>query len=224
MADLKISQLTSLNQGDLASNDQLAIVDVDSTETKKITSAALIAGGLTILSDGTIPVSKLVDGTARQLLQTNAAGTSVEFASNIDIPGTLDVTGAATFDDAVTIQGDLTTASDITLQNQKDLRFGEATANGTNYVGFQAPASIAANLTWTLPATDGTAAQVLSTNGSGTLGWSTPSVDTPILESQQTISVNYTLTTGYNGVSAGPVEVADTYTVTVPVGALWVIV
>jgi hypothetical protein len=105
MADLKISQLTSLNQGDLAGNDQLAIVDVGSTETKKITSAALIAGGVTVVSDGTIPVSKLVDGTARQLLQTNAAGTNVEWASNIDIPGTLDVTGAATFDAAVTTTG-----------------------------------------------------------------------------------------------------------------------
>ena len=55
-----------------------------------------------------IAVSKLADGTARQLLQTDAAGTGVEWASNIDIPGTLDVTGAATFDGSVTVQGDLT--------------------------------------------------------------------------------------------------------------------
>jgi hypothetical protein len=108
MADLKISQLTSLNQGELVGNDQLAIVDVDNAETKKITSAALITGGVGLISDGTIPVAKLVEGTARQLLQTDAAGTGVEFASNIDIPGTLDVTGAATFDNSVIIQGDLT--------------------------------------------------------------------------------------------------------------------
>jgi hypothetical protein len=61
-----------------------------------------------IASNAEIAVSKLADGTARQLLQTDAAGTGVEWASNIDIPGTLDVTGAATFDAAVTIQGDLT--------------------------------------------------------------------------------------------------------------------
>ena len=47
-------------------------------------------------------------GSARQLLQTNAAGTDVEFTSNIDVPGTLDVTGAATFDSSVTVAGDLT--------------------------------------------------------------------------------------------------------------------
>jgi hypothetical protein len=464
MADLKISQLTNLNQGELVGNDQLAIVDVSESETKKITAAALLANVATVLPDGSIPVIKLVDGTARQLLQTDAAGTSVEWASNIDIPGTLDVTGAATFDNNVIIQGDLTvngtetiintqtldvedknivigkvvtpsditadgggitlkgdtdktinwvdatdawtlsehvniasakeyriagtkvldatslgsavvsssltsvgtigtgvwqgtaigtayggtgqttysngqlligktdgtlakatlTAStgvtitnadgsitisatgsggtvtsvtatsplastggatpdisiqdgttaqkgavqledstsststtkaatpnsvksaydladlagtvaaaalpkaggtmtgDITLNAQSDLRFADA--DSSNWVAFQAPATVASNVTWTLPATDGTASQVLSTNGSGTLGWSTPSVDTPILESQQTISVNYTLTTGYNGVSAGPVEVADTYTVTVPAGAVWVIV
>jgi hypothetical protein len=40
----------------------------------------------------------LADGAARQLLQTDAAGTGVEWASNIDIPGTLDVTGTSTFD------------------------------------------------------------------------------------------------------------------------------
>lgn len=48
--------------------------------------------------DGEILVTKLVDGTARQLLQTDAAGTGVEWASNIDVPGTLDVTGVTTLD------------------------------------------------------------------------------------------------------------------------------
>jgi hypothetical protein len=67
-----------------------------------------------------IPVGRLADGTARQLLQTDAAGTGVEWASNIDVPGTLDVTGAATFDAGVTIQGDLTvngTTTTIDTQN-----------------------------------------------------------------------------------------------------------
>jgi hypothetical protein len=51
------------------------------------------------------------------------------------------------------------------------IRLGEATANGTNYVGIQAPASLAANVTYTLPSADGTSAQVLQTNGSGTLSF-----------------------------------------------------
>ena len=55
------------------------------------------------------------------------------------------------------------------------LRLGEATANGTNYVAVQAPASLAANTTYTLPSADGTSGQLLSTNGSGTLSWATAS-------------------------------------------------
>ncbi len=45
-----------------------------------------------------IAVSKLADGAARQLLQTDTAGTGVEWTSNVDVPGTLDVTSTATFD------------------------------------------------------------------------------------------------------------------------------
>jgi hypothetical protein len=46
----------------------------------------------------------------------------------------------------------------------------------------------------------------------------------PIAETAQIISANLTLSTGFNGLSAGPVEVAATYTVTVPAGAVWAIV
>jgi hypothetical protein len=53
------------------------------------------------------------------------------------------------------------------------IRLGEATANGSNYVGIQAPTTLAANVTYTLPTADGTSGQVLSTNGSGTLSWAT---------------------------------------------------
>lgn len=47
----------------------------------------------------------------------------------------------------------------------------EDTDNGTNYVGFQAPASIPSNVTWVLPSADGSSNQVLATDGAGTLSW-----------------------------------------------------
>jgi len=81
------------------------------------------------------------------------------------------LTGAASSN--VLKTGDTLTGN-LILANQSGLRFGEATANGTNYVGFQAPATIATDVLWTLPATDGTSNQVLKTNGAGTLSWSTP--------------------------------------------------
>jgi len=50
----------------------------------------------------------ITEGTARQLLQTNAVGNGTEWTSDIDVPGTLDVTGVATFDNNVVITGNLT--------------------------------------------------------------------------------------------------------------------
>ena len=43
-------------------------------------------------------------------------------------------------------------------------------------------------------------------------------------ENQATINENYTMTTGNNMMSAGPVTVGSGYTVTVPSGSRWVIV
>ena len=58
--------------------------------------------------------------------------------------------------------------------NTSELRFYELAANGTAYVGFKAGDSIASNLIWTLPSTDGTNGQALTTNASGVLSWATP--------------------------------------------------
>lgn len=53
-----------------------------------------------------------------------------------------------------------------------ELRCAEPSASGTNYTALKAQAQ-AANITYTLPAADGTSGQVLSTNGSGTMSWLT---------------------------------------------------
>lgn len=55
--------------------------------------------------------------------------------------------------------------------NTTEIRFAELAANGTNYVGFKSPDSLAGNVIWTLPIADGTNNQVLSTDGSGHLMW-----------------------------------------------------
>lgn len=59
---------------------------------------------------------------------------------------------------------------DVTLNAQSDLRFADS--DSSNWVAFQSPATITANVTWTLPNADGSAGQFLSTNGTGTLSWS----------------------------------------------------
>ncbi len=59
-------------------------------------------GPLTIqtshLADDAVTVEKIADGAARQVLQTAANGTDVEWTDDVDLPGTLDVTGEANFD------------------------------------------------------------------------------------------------------------------------------
>ena len=84
---------------------------VTTGDTGTVTSTMILDGAIVdadINASAEIAVSKLADGAARQLLQTDAAGTGVEWASNIDIPGTLDVTSAATFDSTVAVTGALT--------------------------------------------------------------------------------------------------------------------
>jgi len=56
-----------------------------------------------------------------------------------------------------------------------NLKLYEDTDNGTNFVSLKAADTIASNVTFTLPAADGTSGQVLQTNGSGTLSFTTPS-------------------------------------------------
>ena len=69
-----------------------------------------------ISASAEIAVSKLANGTARQLLQTDAAGTGVEFTDDVDIPGTLDVTGAVTLDSTLQVDGVATFNANIVME------------------------------------------------------------------------------------------------------------
>ena len=77
------------------------------------------------------------------ILQWNASTSRWENTTNVDFSGTVSLVG-----------------------NANELRFYE----GSNYVGFEAPA-LAADQIWVLPATDGSADQVLKTDGAGNLSW-----------------------------------------------------
>lgn len=82
-----------------------------------------------------IPVSKLANGTAYQLLQTDSAGTGVEWTSNIDVPGTLDVTGVTTLDSTLEVAGLLSADGRIELpagtESTPSLSYGADAASGT---------------------------------------------------------------------------------------------
>ena len=111
--------------------------------------------------------------------------TTLTAADNLDI--TIDPSGTGIFK----------IAGDAQLQAQGDLRFADA--DSTNYVAFQAPSTVASNVTWTLPASDGTLNQGLVTNGSGVLSFVTTSAS--ITDTSADATVSYptfiTATSGY---------------------------
>jgi hypothetical protein len=65
------------------------------------------------------------------------------------------------------------TAGQVDITGTGDLRLQDTT--GGEYVAIQAPGTISASYTLTLPAADGTSGQVISTDGSGNLSFTTPS-------------------------------------------------
>lgn len=153
-AGIAFSKLATLSSGSIiVGNSSNAAAAVAMTGDVTISNAGVtsIASGAIVNADvsatAEIAVSKLADGAARQLLQTDAAGTGVEWTSNVDIPGTLDVTGVGTFDaatrgsvgtltDAATITPDFAVANhfSVTLAGNRTL------ANPTNLVAGQSGA------------------------------------------------------------------------------------
>jgi hypothetical protein len=73
----------------------------------------------------------------------------------------------------------------------------------------------------TSAATDGYILTVSSAATSG-LAWSAPPVDLLSL-SKQTLSSDYTIESGYNANSVGPVTIASGITITIPSGAVWLV-
>jgi hypothetical protein len=68
------------------------------------------------------------------------------------------------------------TAGQVDITAQGDLRLQDTT--GGEYVAIQAPGTVSASYTLTLPAADGTSGQALVTNGSGTLSFAAAGIST----------------------------------------------
>ena len=228
-AAIAYSKLATLTSGNivLGSSANIATsVPITGDVTISNLGVTAIASGVIINADidaaAAIAGSKIVAATtsvvgAVQLSDSTSTTSSVLAATPTAVKAAYDLADAALPKAGGTLTGN------VILDNQVDARFREATANGTNYVGFQAPATISTDVLWTLPATDGAAGQALVTNGSAVLAWAAAGGSSVITESQQVIGADYTLTAGYNGMSAGPVEVTATFAVTVPANATWVI-
>ena len=153
-------------------NNALSAIQTTNSGTSRPTGA--VAGQLWLdTTSATTPTLKYYDGADDISLATiDHVGNTVNWLdSTVSITG-LSTTATAT---VLTLTDSASTSTvNLIIDNQKEIRFRETTANGTNYVALKAPASLSADLTFTLPTADGTNGQVLSTNGSGVLSFITP--------------------------------------------------
>src|SRR6056300_1321835 len=99
------------------------------------------------------------------------------------------------------------------------LKLNEGTSNGTNFIGLKAPNSVTASTTFTLPDGDGTNGQILTTDGSGNLTFSSAAAGTFTLSadsgSDDTFTTGNTLTfAGGTGIDSTVTTNAGTQTLT----------
>ena len=189
-------------------NNALSAIQTTNSGTSRPTGAT--AGMLWLdTTNATNPTLKFYDGADDISLATiNYTANTVDWLdSSVSITG-LSTTATGT---VLTLSDTAhTTTVNLVLNNQTEIRFSELTANGSNYVGFKAPASLSADKIWTLPSADGTNGQALVTNGSGVLSFTTISTGT----SWQSVQ-----TTGFTAVSGRGYPCNTTssaFTVTLP--------
>jgi len=107
--------------------------------------------------------------------------------------------------------------ADVYTQAQADSTFLTPTGDGSGLTGIDA-----------LPSQSGQSGKYLTTDGSSA-SWDTLDTDANtttkgLYEHAHTISANYSITSGNNAMSAGPVTVDTGYSVTIPTGSTWTIV
>lgn len=172
-------------------------------------------------------VNAISDGYLNASARLNSSNSTV---------ANLSVTGGSTFAGKIAGSSGLSIAGNSTLASgtgesvsigggaaASELRFLEPSGSGTNYMAFKAQA-MAANVTYTLPAADGSANQVLQTDGAGTLSWATGSVAVKMVSLEhsagQAVTTSAALTYDTEKEDVGGLHDAGSNTrVTVPAGA-----
>lgn len=145
-------------------NQELFIHDLSYVNFKQINGTALIAQS----RDLTVTALNALFTAPPQLRDhLDVNGKNITSSSNGDVTLDPDGTGAIVLK-SNTIKMEGAGSVDLSV-----LKFFEAPLLEGNYVGFKGPLSIASDVEWTLPGSDGTANQGLGTDGSGTLSFQT---------------------------------------------------
>jgi hypothetical protein len=207
IAGTKVLDATSLGSAVVSSS--LTSVGTIATGTWSASTIAVDKGGTgqTSYTDGQLLIGNTTGNTLDKATLTGGSGVSItNGGGSIEISASLDKINEGNTEAEV-----VDTGSDghfkVTTEGTERIRIGPAGQIGLAGANY------------------GTSGQVIKSGGpSGAVTWGdSTAVASVILENQQTISSDYTLTTNYNGVSTGPVAVNNGVTVTVPSGAVWAI-
>jgi hypothetical protein len=158
-----------------------------------VTSVGFTGGIVSVATSTTTP-AMTVAGTSGGIVYFSSTST---WASSAALAANALVIGGGAGSAPSTVSAITTDNTYLQLGSQIPLRFGNS--SNANYVALRGPATPAANVTWTLPAADGTNGQVLITNGTGTLSWSTVSGGGGGIVN----SVGVTSANGFAGTSSG---------------------
>ena len=192
-----IQTLTTDGNGVLTWTDKTSVYNLSDLNDSSITSLAandilkaqLVDGSLAWVNTNNlsgIAIDNTVIGAS-----TAAAGTFTSLtASSGSISGSLSVGNDITVSDDLTVTGDLSVGSSVTLQDTLTVtgatvlnggltmdtnKFTVDDTTGNTSIGgtLNVTGAITVNSEFTLPTTDGSANQVLQTDGSGTVTWGT---------------------------------------------------
>ena len=183
---------------------------------QNITTTGNIAGGQNINLFGTVP--------------------HIIFNDTNDNPDykILNRNGSFNFEEALnsTILLSLTTSQATITQNlnlNSQLKLFDD--DNSHSIGFKAPATVTSNVLFTLPATDAAfSGYALISDGAGTLSWGVAGGargngnNQIFWENDQTVTGNYTITSGKNAGSFGSITIASNVSVTIGSGQTWSIV
>jgi len=173
--------LTAIGAGKIVNSMVSGTAAIDGS---KVTAASLSASGTVQLNDSTNSTS------------TSEAATANALKTAYDLATTANTAAAAAFQ---TTGGSIT--GDVTLANAKELRFSEASGDGSNYTAFKAQAQ-SSDITLTLPSTSPSAGQVLKASVSTptTLEWSTDTTNTNAADLQGTTLASNIVTSSLTSV------------------------
>ena len=181
--------------------------------------------------------SAIVANTAKTgITSGQASAITANTAKVTNATHTGEVTGAT----ALTIANDAVTTAKLNLISTSSVPSLEARSDGTTdgYIQLNCtanthgiklkspPHSAGASYTLTFPNDDGNSGQALTTNGSGVLTWASAGSNITtngLYEMANTIASNYSIASGNNAMTAGPITINSGVSVTVPSGSTWVI-